>query len=104
MLLGDFGGLFGVLGGAGNRRKHTRCLVDFGVRLWGPEIAIPPPTTSEIGKVGVLPSRVLPVYLQQTTNLNHSLVAPVNRGRRIYQNRYLTTAAPGGPGPGPGPM
>ena len=59
MLLGDFGGLFGVLGGTGNRRKNTRFLVDFGVRLWGPEIAIPPPTTSEIVKVGVLPSRVL---------------------------------------------
>ena len=43
MLLGDFGGLFGVLGGTGNRRKNTRILVDFGVRLWGPEIADPPP-------------------------------------------------------------
>ena len=59
MLVGDFGGLFGVFGGTGNRRKNTRFLVDFGVRLWGPEIATPPPTTSEIIHFGVLPSRVL---------------------------------------------
>ena len=83
MLLGDFGGLFGVFGGTGNIRKNTRFLVDFGVRLWGPEDANPPQPTYEMVKVGVLPSRVLPVFLQ-TTNLNHSLVAPVNRGRRIY--------------------
>ena len=47
VLLGDFGGLFGVLGGTGNRRKHTTISVDFGVRLWGPEIAPPPPPNDE---------------------------------------------------------
>ena len=41
--LGDFGGLFGVLGGTGNTWKNNIFLVDLGEPLWGPEKAIPPP-------------------------------------------------------------
>ena len=40
---GDFGELFGVLGGAGNRRRNTRFLVDLRGPCVGPEMADPPP-------------------------------------------------------------
>ena len=83
MLLGDFGGLFGVSRGSKNRPEKNKTFSGFWGPLLGAGNSEPPQKAGEIKKFRVLPSRVLLLYLQQTTNLNHSLVAPVNRGRRI---------------------
>ncbi len=88
MLLGDFGGLFGVLGGTGNRRRNTRFLVDLG----GPFVGAGNSDKEQEHKVseglGSHPTRGSST-LTTATHFYHSLVAPVNRGRRIYIYIYI---------------
>ena len=88
MLLGDFGGLFGVFRGSENTPNKQRFLVDFGVNLWRPGISDKEQEHTISVSLGSHPTRGSST-LTTATHFYHSLVAPVNRGRRIYIYIYI---------------